>query len=653
MTAPTMRKFARFKQTLIFLSRAKTRAFFFIFPCCFSAFAQSDSIQTVITLPEATVAEMRLHRTGYAVWSADSLPVGGILTLSNRLFWENGLDLRQNAPGTLATVSARGAGPNRTAVFWNGLNLQSPMNGVVDASLVSLWPGDQLEVRQGGNSATQSGGAMGGSIVVESAPWGDQMGLSGNIGLETGSYDRISGQGAMAYNSPSFSSRLAACWQAVENDFSFPLKGLDGRIYRTRQPNNFAEKSAVQQFNRWRINPNNVVKTAAWFQRAFRQIPPAITESASNTWQRDWSGRGVATWEHSSTRQSRLQTRLGWQDEFIAFHFAGATEESRAQTLLVSTDWYKKNQQGTAWFLGGSAQGTRAQSDGYRIAGSWYRQTRLAGFALGEQSFGRGGKASLSIRQEWASGQAAPFTWTVGWEIPAASFGFVRGHVSRNFNLPTFNDRFWETLKDTTLMPEKGYSADLGWRLKKNRLVAEITGFQLILDDWILWQPGSDGIFRPGNLRKVRSRGVEANLSQEFRFCGIAIKGKARMQWSQTENVAVYDRNPGLLGKQLPYTPALSGGGGIWMTHKAWAAVYLHQYTGKRYSTSDNQYALPGFQTGTFMLQYELSSIRFWKWTKSMRLGITVDNIWDATYQSLANRPMPGRNWRVSLAAAW
>ncbi len=615
--------------------------------------AQSDAVQSDIMLSETTIREQRFNRTGYSIWQADSLPKAAVISLTNRLFWENGLTLRQNAPGTLATISARGAGPNRTAVLWNGLNLQSPMNGVVDASLLPLWPGDQVDVQQGGNSAAQSSGAMGGAVLIESPFQNARHGFTGNLGLEGGSFGSKAGMGALDYVSDEISSRLRVHWQSAENDFPFQKTGLYGKLDDTRQQNNFAEKTDVQQFNRWRINKKNGLKTAAWFQQSFRQIPPTATEALQNTWQRDQSGRAVATWDFTPGSRSTLQTRVAWQDEFITFHFAGSTEESRAQTSLLSTEWRGKSGSSMEWHVGGSAQHIRASSDGYKNGKSWYKQTRLAGYALGAKTFDRGAKISVQLRQEWAEAQAAPFTWTLGWEIPTGKLGRFRGHFSRNFNLPTFNDRFWKTLEQTELSPEKGYSADLGWAVKKPHFSAALTAFQLILDDWILWQPGADGIFRPGNLRKVSSRGLEATGSLVYEFWGLRWKAKGRLQWSETENIAVYGGAQAVLGKQLPYSPKYLAGGGLWLERGAFSGAYLHQYTGSRFITTDAYSYLPGNQTGTVLLHYVLEKCRFWRWSESVALDFTLDNIWNVTYESLANRPMPGRNWRAGLVIGW
>ena len=613
-------------------------------------FAQLDSVDTQFHLPEATIVEHRFSPTGFGVWKADSLPTAAVMSLSHRLFLENGLQVRQNAPGTLATLSARGAGPNRTSVCWNGLNLQSPMNGVVDAALLPLWPGDSVSVLQGGNSAAQGSGAMGGTVLIDVPTQQSRQGFSGNFGVEAGSYSDKAFQASADLAKGTISSRFRAHWQQAKNDFSFPKKGLTGTPFTAKQVNNFAEVSNIQQFNQWAVNPKNLLKTAAWFQKAYRQIPPATTESAANTWQRDQSFRAVATWECLRPNHATIRTRVAWQDEAINFNFAEVAELSRAQSTSLNVEWQRQQNRQIDWRVGATAQYIRAKADGYQSGNSWFGQTRLAGFAQAVWRLKHVGKLSALFSEAWAAEQATPFTGTLGWESNTSKAGLFRGHFSRNVNLPTFNDRFWKNLGNPDLLPEKGYSIDAGWVLNRNVFSFAVTAFQLTLDDWILWQPGPDGFFRPANLRKVSSRGLESASTLTFDKWGLQWRVKGRIQWSETVNRAVYGGAESVLGKQLPYTPQLSASSGIWAKRGKFTGAYLHQYTGARFITTDNQSKLPAFQTGTLILRGEMPR---WRRSRSLSIDLALDNIWDVSYSNIAYRPMPGRNWRAGVVFGW
>ena len=621
--------------------------------------AQTD---TTLLLPPVTIRDARFDQTGFSAWRADSLPMSGAMNLSDRLLWENPVAVRANAPGTLATVSARGAGPSRTPIFWNGVNLQSPQNGVVDAALLPLWPGDRLEVRYGGQSAAQSSGAMGGSVMLE-PEYSLAGGFSGSLGGDLGSFGRCDAQAALGFSQKNIASQVRASWQQADNDFPFKNTTQIGQP-DVRQPNNRAEKLDIQQFNRLIFNEKNTAKTAFWHQRAFREIPPAMTEAPSETWQRDRSTRIVSTWENSPNTRSLWQTRAAWLDESIFFNLRGDVDSSRARTALLSSEFSKMAGRRFTWKVGGTAIRQWAQADGYADTARWYGQTRLAGFAMTELRL-KNARLTALVRQEWSRdiGKAAPFTWSVGgqWD-----WG-LRFHVSRNFNLPTFNDRFWLEYGKTDLKAEKGYSGDVGWgfstksltfseTLSKVTFSAEVTAFQLLLDDWILWQPGPDGIFRPDNLRKVWSRGAEISGSWQLAVGGWQAKVSGRYQFVKATNVAVYGGSENVLKKQLPYTPNHNAGA-VLKVEKGWFSIaYLHQWTGRRFTTSDNLGKLEGFGTGNLLGKVFFKTAKF-KTEKLQNLKTQLDlrfeNIWNAPYKIIAYRPMPGRAFRVGLTFSW
>jgi vitamin B12 transporter len=602
----------------------------------------TDTTQYPKTLPSLTIRDARFNRTGYTFWKADSLPLNGAIALSDRLLWENRLDVRANAPGTLSTISIRGAGPNRTPVFWNGLNLQSPMNGVMDVSLLPLWPDDNLEIQYGGQSAVQSSGAMGGSVLVTPRPQAFEQGFSGYINAVTGSFGRLESSASAGLSGKKTASTLRAAWQQADNDFSFQKQGLDGRYYAAKQGNNFGKRIDLQQFNRLEINNGNELKTAFWFQNAFREIPPSITEAPRETWQKDRSYRAVLSWEHAANSRTLWTTRAAWLDDFLAFNLVSNVDTSHSRQAMLSTERSSSIGKHWAWRIGGTALRQWAQVDGYSDSTQWFGQTRLAGYTMGEWHR-KDTRISGLFRQEWAEAQAAPFTGSIGVQQELGKAGGLRFHLSRNFNLPTLNDRFWKNLGNTDLRPEKGYSTDIGWVFQASNFSLEVTGFQLVLDDWILWQPDSTGQFRPNNLRKVWSRGIEGGGKWQVSRNKWKVDVSGRMQVSKTTNVAVYDGVEGL-GRQLAYTPRFSGGFSARISRGIVSVAYLQQFTGERLDNGGK--AVKAFQIGNLLVSCAPLKGR-------LTVDFRLENIWNAQYEIIRYRPMPGRNWRIGVGYRW
>ena len=607
--------------------------------------AQTDSSRV---LPEVLIRQHRADDNGYTRWKADSLPIHGVLSLSERLSWDNAVGVRPNAPGTLASLSIRGAGSKRSPVLWNGLPLQSPMNGVVDLAMIPIWSGDRLEVRYGGQSAAQSSGSMGGSVVLESQTPQQERGFFGQVNGATGSWGRWEQTLRSGIAGKRASAEFRASWQRAANDFPYRNFTQLGKPI-VRQANNFGKKWDIQQFNQWTVNKKNTLKSAFWYQRAFREIPPTMTQTLTSTWQRDRATRAVVSWESRPQSRSLWQTRAAWLEEGIFFYLSEKTDSSRSRTLLLSSDY--SNALTQRFFFKGGLSGQRqwANADGYSDSTRWFDQTRLAAYATAEYLF-ENSKISLLLRQEWMQEQAAPFTWSLGGTFRCGP-GQLHVHVSRNFNLPSFNDRFWNVYGQPDLRPEKGYSSDIGWDVQQGAFLGEVSVFQIIMDDWIDWQPGSDGIFRPFNLKKVWSRGISLNGGWRWQKSRWKGQLKGRYEYIKATNISIYTGGQQAKGKQLTYTPNHSAGIHLQIGYGSFSGAYVHQFTGPRFTTTDNGSALASFQTGNLMLQYGFAQIS--KKLTGLSLGIRVENAWNTPYQVLRYRPMPGRGWRLECAYAW
>ena len=528
---------------------------------------------------------------------------------------------------------------------------------LVDAALLPVWPGDRLEVRYGGQSAALSSGAMGGSVLLE-PDWSMRPGWSGFLGLNAGSFGRKEGQAGLGFSREKISARARAGWQEADNDFPFQNTTRIGRPL-VRQANNRVERFDVQQFNRLEFNEKNSLKTAFWHQRAFRRIPPAMTEAPSDTWQRDRATRITADWAQRPGHRTQWLTRAAWTDESVFFRLAGDTDSSRTRTALLSSEYSAAAGHDLLWKAGGNAIRQWARADGYADSAAWYAQNRLAGFGMLEYRLPRGRLTAL-LRQEWLEGRAVPFTWSLGGQVDWGRAGALRFHLSRNFNLPTFNDRFWLEYGRPDLKAERGYGGEVGWILatldstdqRENtiRFSLEVSAFHLLLDDWILWQPGPDGIFRPGNLRRVWSRGVEAGGNWKLDIGNWKLKVSARYQLARTTNVAVYDGLASVLDKQLPYTPNHSAGGSLKIRRGPWAIAYLHQWTGRRFTTSDNLERLNSFNIGNLLAQWNFRARFFPKQITGAGIDLRLENIWNSPYQVIAYRPMPGFSWRLGFS---
>ena len=95
------------------------------------------------------------------------------------------------------------------------------------------------------------------------------------------------------------------------------------------------------------------------------------------------------------------------------------------------------------------------------------------------------------------------------------------------------------------------------------------------------------------------------------------------------------------LEKQLIYVPKQKATTGINYDWRTWSANYNLQYVGQVYTTTSNTEHLD---------DYWLSDLDFMKsiWRDRLYLSFKVNNIFNQLYQSVAYRPMPGRNYFIN-----
>jgi vitamin B12 transporter len=629
-----MRKSVRCK---IFLSGVFSGIFFLTAP------AQSDSARL---LPQVQVRTPAFHPAGFHYQQADSIPLGQYLPVTDYLRWSNTFQIRPSAPGTLTSISARGMNPVHTAIIWHGVNLQNPMSAIFDAQLLSVAATESLETMPGGQSTMYGSGAIGGAVVIRERPFTPDANAPWRLGAAcfAGSFGYLEGQATCEVAGEKWQYKGSVQQKYAQNNFPFENTTQIGRP-RVRQRNNAGRVGNLHQTLRWQIRAGHSLDAFWWRQRAFREVPPVMTATPKDSWQSDNNDRLLVQWGWQTSARSYLRSRVAWLDEQLAFHLPGDTDTSDARTLVWQEEYTFFIQKKLQWHGYFHYYRQKGRADGYADTSRWYLQRRPAvGTAL-SWTPGRF-QWNASLRQEWLDDQSAPLTWVVSGKYQRR-WWFLETHLSRNFRWATFNDRFWQGYGQPDLLPENGYSADVGVGSHWQGQQFQLNIFSILTDNWILWAPGSDGIFRPGNLRQVWSRGVEMDQNGRFRHQKTLFRYGAGYKFTRTTNTEVYQGGAEILGKQLIYVPVHSAHAWVSAQWQGLTLMYRHQYTGQRFFSTDNQQALRGFHTGAVQLEYSWGDRPGW------RVFALADNCWDRSYQFFQFQPMPGFNWRTGICCTF
>ena len=109
------------------------------------------------------------------------------VSLADLLAAQSSIHIKSYGNGNIATTSIRGGNAGQTAVLWNGLNIQNPMLGQTDLSLLPVWLFDNVALEYGGGATLHGSGAMGGTILLQNKV-SFNKGFSSQLQMSVGSF---------------------------------------------------------------------------------------------------------------------------------------------------------------------------------------------------------------------------------------------------------------------------------------------------------------------------------------------------------------------------------------------------------------------------------------------------------------------------------
>jgi outer membrane receptor protein involved in Fe transport len=231
----------------------------------------------------------------------------------------------------------------------------------------------------------------------------------------------------------------------------------------------------------------------------------------------------------------------------------------------------------------------------------------------------------------------------------------IRGSISRNFRLPTFNELYYAGgggFGNRLLRPERSITLEAG-----GGLYAEWNGYHVVrfsffrneMEDRIVWSPSGVMAVTPRNIRDVESGGTELSYVWDP-LHGTLLLDANYAYIESRKTSADYPGDPNV-NKRLVYVPTHAASLALtWSTSRPVApidrfgCVLSYQLVGRRFASEDNTTVLPAYDVadGTLFASWRLSSFEF-------QTRFEVRNLFDESYQIILGYPMPLRSYRVTL----
>ncbi|WP_084625571.1 TonB-dependent receptor plug domain-containing protein [Salinimicrobium xinjiangense] len=604
----------------------KKGIFYILLPlllCSLQGYGQLDSVQY---LKEVVLSDIHLYRnskTHLVQVLNDSVLEQNAPALTSVLKFNSPLYFRENGPGMVASASFRGTTASQTAVVWNGININSQFTGQTDFNTILTSGYESVAVRSGGGSVLYGSGAIGGSVHLNNR-FRIGTGFRNKVRLDYGSFDTFFGNIDSEYSSDELSLQLNVSRHSNENDFPYPDS-------EKHNQNGDYENSGISAAVAYLLNNSNTLKFYTNHYNGDRGFSGTVSMASKSKYE-DYNSRNLLEWNSYFGRFVSGLKLAYLEEEYKYFENRHSDIYSfgKAETALAKYNLsYAVNENFQAT---GLLEIQRTEGEGSNIEGSQKRETGSAGVLISHDLYPF--KYEISARAEFSDSYDSPILFSAGAVYEVTEAYLLKINVSRNYRIPTFNDLFWHAGGNSDLKPEKSLQAEIGQELRIFGAGVSISGFIIDTEDLLRWVPSSGGKWIPHNTKEARNYGLETTLDWNRN-----LKGQEFSIFGTYAYTRAIDR---ALDKELIYVPKHKATASAGYGYGKFSSFFQFLYNGTIYTSSDNNYSLPGYTVSNAGVNY-----KFLK--QKLQLGIEVRNIFKTEYQSMPSRPMPGRAFYSSL----
>jgi iron complex outermembrane receptor protein len=615
-----------------------------------SGYAQENAADTIRQLKVVEVSTSRLILFSNANKSEtiDSTLLDRYASsnLADILVNESQIFIKSYGLGSLASTSFRGSGANHTSVLWNGFNLQSPMNGIIDLSLIPANFMNNVAIQYGGAGALWGTGAVGGSIHLSNFSENNK-GVTVATTTSFGSFSDKKQQVNVEFSKKRLVSSLKVFNHEAKNDFPFINIAQYGKPEQ-KQTNAELKEYGFLQENYFTINNYQKINTRFWYQSNDRNIPPSMTQNISVSNQKDEFYRATAEWQRVKEKLTLL-VRAAYFDEFLSFTDSLINIENKSRTKVFISEGETRFSISKYDLLNIGVNNTYSEAitEDYVENSHQNRTAVFASYKL--HSKNNNWDAVLSARQEFIENKTIPLAPSIGIKGKILRHFYIKANAAKHYRIPTFNDLYWAQGGNPNLLPENGWSEEAClehlYNFKMVSWELSATAFNRNIDNWIIWLPNNYGIWSPENILTVWSRGLEYKAKISFRKNKFNFQLSGLYNYILSTNEKASTANDASLDKQLIYVPIQNAQGSITIGYKGTIINYTQIYTGYRYTLSDNSKYLKPYSVANINV-----SQTFLIGTSKIKVFAQFNNLWNETYQVLAYRAMPLFNYQIGLS---
>jgi len=585
----------------------------------------------------------------------DHLSLAELLTANSTVF------VKSYGKGGIATAAFRGTAASHTKVLWNGFEINSPMLGQVDLSLIPNVFYDEARLDYGGSSLETTSGAMGGSINLESNKSKAREVL--NFTQSIGSFNTYISAIKLSLGKERFNSKTSIYLNSSENSFSYYNNAIIPHEWQKQENAAFYNGGFTQSFI-YKISNHQSVEILSWNQWNFREIPPIMSNQQggdNEEQQKSFTSRNILKWKFHKTN-TVVEAKAAWFYEDMNYLLKTTTAINHNDTVTFINSTNISN----TGFI--NARITHNLNNGWLVSAELmfnkntvnsnnYSEIKTRNsydlFLKINKDFAEKLKGEFMLRQKYVDNGIIPPMPFLGFSFkPIKNEDFyLRLSSNLNYNLPSLNDLYWYPGGNHDLIPEEGVQFDAGLNYSKTysefiSISMDLSFYDSYISNWIQWVPSDNRFWTARNIGFVHARGIESGVSVNGVIDNLFYKISGQYSFNKSTNESDEAIEGEYSGRQLIYVPLHSGNIFAFFSIKKYQLNWNSQFTGKR-NTSLNEEThysnvLPAFSISNISLAKAFPIKK-----SEIEVKFKVNNIFNKSYQAILWRPMPGRSFEV------
>jgi len=550
--------------------------------------------------------------------------------------------VNQQGLGLLSTVVIRGQSTQSIPVVWKNWTLNSAMNGLFDLSLINSFLLNTAQVVYAETQQSPGWGGAGASLQFENTTdfssrqlmyqYGSfgkqQIGVSYGFEKKITStlFDQISNQTKIVYHK-------------ANNDFLINLSGNDAK----KQINNAFKEWGFINSTQLKLANQHTIEADIWWQKTNREIPTifGLPDIQNQSHQLDSALRVSINW---------LPSNKAWEMGIAYFNelnqytdpFKDINGIHKIQSFKSYAQYSKAINPALNSFTSLHYQVSKANSTNLEKAHHLRNTLRLKTHLIYQfKTIPLSFKTDATI--ELTDGKVTPFRPGFYVYYNPQKNVHLKAQLSRHYQLPTFNDLYWQLGGNLNLKPQKGWLAELNASYQIKNWTNQISFYKNIVNEEIIWLPDGN-VWKPQNIAKVNNIGFDVNTKNQFMLNHkTSLQIKAAYTFAHSVKVKSKLNNDNSLNKQLIYKPRHKMSASALFKYENYTAEWAYRFVGKRFTTADHSNFVEGYHISDFTFSYlvPIDALEF-------QLNATVYNLWNASYEIISKRPMPGRHFLLT-----